>query len=31
MRKYIGISCGFHDAGVSVIDGEGEILFAGHS
>ena len=30
-RKYIGISCGFHDAGVSVIDSEGEILFAGHS
>ena len=31
MRKYIGISCGFHDAGVAVIDDEGEILFAGHS
>ena len=31
MRKYIGISCGFHDAGVAVVDGEGEILFAGHS
>ena len=30
-RKYIGVSCGFHDAGVSVIDSEGEILFAGHS
>ena len=30
-RKYIGVSCGFHDAGVSVIDNKGEILFAGHS
>ena len=31
MRKYLGISCGFHDAGVSLIDDKGEILFAGHS
>ena len=30
-KKYLGISCGFHDAGVSVVDDEGEILFAGHS
>ena len=30
-RKYLGISCGFHDAGVSLIDDKGEILFAGHS
>jgi carbamoyltransferase len=29
--NYIGISCGFHDAAVSVIDGNGNILFAGHS
>lgn len=28
---YIGISSGFHDAGLSVIDSSGEILFAGHS
>lgn len=29
--NYIGISCGFHDAGISVIGNNGEILFAGHS
>lgn len=29
--NYIGISSGFHDAAVSVIDGFGDILFAGHS
>jgi carbamoyltransferase len=29
--NYIGISNGFHDAGISVVDGYGEILFAGHS
>ena len=29
--NYIGISCGFHDAGMSVIDNNGNILFAGHS
>ena len=29
--NYIGISAGFHDAGVSVVDQYGEILFAGHS
>jgi carbamoyltransferase len=28
---YIGVSCGFHDAGMSVIDENGKILFAGHS
>ena len=29
--NYIGISAGFHDAAVSVIDEQGDILFAGHS
>ena len=29
--NYVGISCGFHDAGLSVIDDGGNILFAGHS
>lgn len=29
--NYVGISCGFHDAAVSVIDKDGQILFAGHS
>jgi len=29
--NYIGISSGFHDAAVSVIDHAGNILFAGHS
>jgi carbamoyltransferase len=29
--NYIGISCGFHDAGLSVVDDTGNILFAGHS
>jgi len=29
--NYIGISNGFHDAGVSIIDNHGTILFAGHS
>jgi carbamoyltransferase len=29
--NYIGISCGFHDAALSVIDDSGNILFAGHS
>ena len=28
---YIGLSCGFHDASMSVIDDSGNILFAGHS
>lgn len=29
--NYVGISCGFHDAALSVIDDDGNILFAGHS
>jgi len=29
--NYLGISAGFHDAAVSVIDDTGNILFAGHS
>lgn len=29
--NYIGISAGFHDAAISVVDSQGEILFAGHS
>lgn len=29
--KYLGISAGFHDAAVSVVDSSGSILFAGHS
>lgn len=29
--KHIGISCGFHDAAISLIDGGGRILFAAHS
>lgn len=29
--NYLGISSGFHDAAVSLIDNSGEILFAGHS
>jgi carbamoyltransferase len=31
MTNYVGISCGFHDAALSVIDSTGNILFAGHS
>lgn len=31
MTNYVGISCGFHDAALSVIDDNGNILFAGHS
>jgi carbamoyltransferase len=31
MGNILGISAGFHDAGVSVIDREGNILFASHS
>ena len=27
----LGISAGFHDAGVTLIDGDGKILFAGHA
>ena len=29
--NYIGISSGFHDAAVSVVNDKGDILFAGHS
>jgi carbamoyltransferase len=29
--NHIGISCGFHDAGLTVIGNQGQILFAGHS
>lgn len=29
--NYLGISAGFHDAAISVIDDTGNILFAGHS
>jgi carbamoyltransferase len=29
--NYVGISSGFHDAALSVIDDKGNILFAGHS
>ena len=28
---YIGISCGFHDAALSIVDSNGNISFAGHS
>lgn len=31
MTNYLGISAGFHDAAISVIDDNGNILFAGHS
>lgn len=31
MSNIIGISAGFHDAAISVIDSHGDILFAGHS
>lgn len=29
--NYIGISAGFHDAAVSVINGQGDVVFAGHN
>ncbi len=29
--NYIGISSGFHDAGISVVGSNGDVLFAGHS
>lgn len=31
MKHYLGISAGFHDAAVSVINSQGDIEFAGHS
>ena len=29
--NYIGISAGFHDAAITLLDDNGNILFAGHS
>jgi len=29
--SYLGISCGFHDAAISLLDDSGDILFASHS
>ena len=29
--NYLGISAGFHDSAVSIVDNTGNILFAGHS
>lgn len=29
--NYIGISCGFHDAALSIVNDNGDILFAAHS
>jgi len=29
--NYVGVSCGFHDAAVSVVGSDGSILYAGHS
>lgn len=31
MSNILGISCGFHDAAMSVVSDNGDILFAGHS
>lgn len=31
MANILGLSAGFHDAAATVIDGNGDILFAGHS
>jgi len=31
LKTFMGVSAGFHDAGVSVVDSSGNILFAGHS
>jgi carbamoyltransferase len=31
LKKYLGISAGFHDAAVSMIDSAGNILYAGHA
>ena len=31
MKHILGISAGFHDAAVTVINSDGEIVFAGHS
>ena len=29
--NYVGISCGYHDAAISIVDSEGNIAFAAHS
>jgi carbamoyltransferase len=31
LKHYLGISAGFHDAAATVINSQGDILFAGHS
>jgi carbamoyltransferase len=31
MKHILGVSAGFHDAAVSLIDDRGRIVFAGHS
>ena len=31
LKKYLGISAGFHDASVSMIDSAGNILYASHA
>jgi predicted NodU family carbamoyl transferase len=31
MKHILGISAGFHDAAISLIKNNGEIVFAGHS
>jgi len=31
VKHYLGISAGFHDASASVVNSQGEIVFAGHS
>lgn len=31
LKKYLGISAGYHDAAISMIDSHGSILFAGHA
>ena len=29
--SYLGISCGFHDAAISLLSDSGDILFSSHS
>ena len=31
LKKYLGISAGFHDAAITVIQNDGSIVFAGHA
>jgi carbamoyltransferase len=31
LKKYLGVSAGFHDAAVTVIQNDGSIVFAGHA